>query len=74
MAKLDTKVTLKIPRQLYDNLQDIIKDSGFHSVTDFVVYCLRDVVYTTKQSREQGLTNKELDGVRERLKSLGYLE
>ncbi len=74
MAKPEGKVTLKIPRQLYDNLQDIIGDSGFNSVTDFVVYCLRDIVYTTKQSKEKKLSNKEIDSVRERLKSLGYLD
>ncbi len=74
MAKPEGKVTLKIPRQLYDNLQGVIKDSGFNSVTDFAVYCLRDIVYTTKQSKEKKLTNKEMDSVRERLKSLGYLE
>ena len=29
-------VTLKIPRQLYEKLQVIIADTGFHSVTEFV--------------------------------------
>ncbi len=39
-------VTLKIPRQLYEKLQVIIADTGFHSVTEFVVYVLRDLVST----------------------------
>lgn len=67
------KVTIKIPRQLYGNLQEVIKDSGFNSVTDFVVYCLRDIVYSTKNN-EKKLSNKEVDSVKERLKSLGYLD
>jgi Arc/MetJ-type ribon-helix-helix transcriptional regulator len=39
-------VTLKIPRQLYEKLQVIIAGTGFHSVTEFVVYVLRDLVST----------------------------
>ncbi len=39
-------VTLKIPRPLYERLQVIIAETGFHSVTEFVVYVLRDLVST----------------------------
>jgi len=39
-------VTLKIPRPLYEKLQVVIADTGFHSVTEFVVYVLRDLVST----------------------------
>jgi metal-responsive CopG/Arc/MetJ family transcriptional regulator len=39
-------VTIKIPRQLYEKLQVIITDTGFHSVTEFIVYVLRDLVST----------------------------
>ncbi len=71
---MDNKVTIKIPRQLYDNLGTIIKKSGFNSVTDFIVYCLRDIVFVTKQNSEKKLSEKEIDSVRARLKSLGYLD
>jgi hypothetical protein len=37
-------VTLKIPRPLYEQLKQVIQDSGFHSVTEFAVYILRDLV------------------------------
>lgn len=40
----DDKVTLKIPRPLYQRLATIIADTGFSSVTEFVVYVLRDLV------------------------------
>ncbi|HEV8715415.1 MAG TPA: CopG family transcriptional regulator [Candidatus Binatia bacterium] len=45
-------VTLKIPRQLYEKLQVIIADTGFHSVTEFVVYVLRDLVSTEAAATE----------------------
>lgn len=40
----DPQVTLKIPRPLYDRLKIVIEGSGFHSVTEFAVYVLRDLV------------------------------
>ena len=36
-------VTLKIPRPLYERLQQVIEGTGFHSVTEFCVYVLRDL-------------------------------
>lgn len=78
----DPKVTIKIPRALYNRLKTIIDDSGFDSVTDFVVYVLRDFaagVADTSAIAESGgeealtLTAREIQKVRERLKRLGYL-
>jgi hypothetical protein len=37
-------VTIKIPRQLYQKLQTVVAGTGFHSVTEFIVYVLRDLV------------------------------
>ena len=73
MAK-DNKVTIKIPRKLYDNLGKITEQTGFNSVTDFIVYCLRDVVYEVKEEKDVKLTSKDVHSVKKRLKSLGYLD
>lgn len=40
----DNHVTLKIPRPLYLQLKQVIQGSGFHSVTEFATYVLRDLV------------------------------
>jgi len=74
----ESKVTIKIPRKLYNRLVEIVADSGFNSVTDFVVYVLRDLVSVAgaQDSRtriEDGLTKEEIELIRRRLKSLGYL-
>jgi Arc/MetJ-type ribon-helix-helix transcriptional regulator len=80
-------VTLKIPRPLYEKLQVIIADTGFHSVTEFVVYVLRDLVSTgaaisTEQPAQEpeqtsladnNLTAEEIRIIRKRLQDLGYL-
>lgn len=69
----ENKVTIKIPRKLYENIQQVTKDSGFNSVTDFIVYCMRDVVSASKDKPDQKLSSKEIDAVKQRLKKLGYL-
>ena len=67
------RVTLKIPRPLYNMLQEIIKPSGFSSVNEFVVYVLRDLVARIDEPVEGELSAKEVDMIRKRLKNLGYL-
>ena len=73
MKSQKDKVTLKIPRPLYDNLNEIIGESGFNSVTEFVVYVLRDLLSSRSHPREPALSKEEIDAVKKRLKSLGYL-
>ena len=67
------KVTIKIPRPLYKNLKEIIRDTGFNSVTDFIVYVLRDIASSRKRAEDEPLTKDEIKLIRDRLKSLGYL-
>ncbi len=73
MEKGKEKVTLKIPRPLYENLSEIIGESGFNSVTEFVVYVLRDLISSRAAGGEPSLSKKEIEMVKKRLKSLGYL-
>ncbi len=76
----DNKATIKIPRNLYNNLNQIIENSGFNSVTEFIVYVLRDLVSNHNMSDEeitdsrQELSNEEVKMIKKRLKSLGYLD
>jgi hypothetical protein len=67
-------VTLKIPRPLYDRLAHVIEGTGFRSVTEFCVYVLRDLVATQDAVASGTMTSEEIDAVRGRLRSLGYLE
>ena len=76
----DTHVTLKIPRPLYEQLKQVIEGSGFHSVTEFAVYVLRDLVSHHGRRVEASpdptadpLSPDEIEAIRQRLTSLGYL-
>ena len=67
------RVTIKIPKTLYNNIQNIIKGTGFSSVTDFIVYVLRDVISMKSEGSSVSLNKDEVESIRKRLKSLGYL-
>ncbi len=80
----DSGVTLKLPRPLYEQLKQVIQGSGFHSVTEFVVYVLRDLVSHHEripskaaagdvEANVEPLSPEEIEAIRKRLASLGYL-
>jgi metal-responsive CopG/Arc/MetJ family transcriptional regulator len=73
MKNQKDKVTIKIPKPLYKNLSEIIEGSGFNSVTEFVVYVLRDLISSRTIPKAPSLSSKEIEMVKKRLKSLGYL-
>ena len=74
MSQMKERVTIKIPRKLYEQLRDMIEDTGFSSVTDFIVYVMRDIVAGGKLKGRDTLTEEEVKLIRERLKRLGYLK
>ena len=71
-SKAPEKVTLKIPKPLYDKIALLIEGAGYNSVTDFVVFVLRDLVGSSSLESNENIENG-LEVVRTRLKSLGYL-
>ncbi len=68
-----SKATIKIPRPLYKKIARLIEESGYNSVTDFVVYVLRDIVSVHGGVEEQVYSEEELRQVKEHLRHLGYL-
>jgi hypothetical protein len=65
------RVTLKIPRPLYEKIKTVIEGSGFSSVNDFVVYILRDLM-SVKWTGKKDLSSEEVEAIRKRLENLGY--
>ena len=67
------KVTIKIPRELYEKLREMIEGTGFSSVTEFIVFVMRSLASSGKLKEEDTLTEEEVKAVRERLRRLGYI-
>jgi metal-responsive CopG/Arc/MetJ family transcriptional regulator len=66
------RVTIKIPKPLYENLQQLIEGTGFSSVTEFIVYVMRSLASTESKTEPDNLTREEIQSIKERLKKLGY--
>jgi len=71
---MENKVTIKIPRELYQRLRRMIADTGFSSVSEFIVFVLRRVAMGGEIKGEDRLTAEEIKAIRERLRRLGYLK
>lgn len=71
---METKVTIKIPRELYQRLRQMIKDTGFSSVSEFIVYVMRTLASGGEIREGDKLTAEEIKAIRERLTKLGYLK
>lgn len=72
----NNKVTIKIPRPLYNKIQQLVEDSGFNSATDFIVYVLRDLLSESGgpgRDESEEFSPEELAALKKRLRNLGYL-
>ncbi len=71
---MEDKVTIKIPRELYRKLGQMIVGTGFSSVSEFIVFVLRSLASDGEIKGEDRLTAGEVKAIRERLIKLGYLK
>ena len=70
---MQSKVTIKIPRELYNNLSKMVEGTGFSSVSDFIVFVMRTLAMSGRIKENDTLTQEEVSTIRERLRRLGYL-
>lgn len=71
-SKSSGKTTIKLPTPLYHRISALIDGAGYNSVTDFVVYVLRDLAGQCSAD-ERSPTRPEIEQTRQKLKNLGYL-
>ena len=71
---MENKVTIKIPRELYQKLSQMIADTGFSSVSEFIVFVMRTLALGGEIKGQDTLTVEEVKIIRQRLKRLGYLK
>ena len=67
------RVTIKIPRELYQGLVKMIEGTGFSSVTEFIVFVMRNIASSGEIKGGDKLTEEAVRAIRERLRRLGYL-
>lgn len=66
--------TITIPTPLFVKIQEIIKDTGFSSASDYVTYILREMVSEVEASRKPNAKGSKAEGeVIRKLRALGYV-
>jgi len=67
------KASIKIPRGHYQILVKMTQWTGFPSITEFIVFVMRNSASSGEMKGEDELTEEEVRTIRERLWRLGYL-
>ena len=71
----DAKFTsVSIPTPLFEKIKKRIEGTGFTSVSSYVVYVLREVLAEDAVDEEEAFSREDEERVKERLRSLGYLD
>ena len=72
--------TISIPPELYLQIEKLIEDTGFRSVTEFILFYIRQTVGKIKARKQKAdaildkLPEKEARIIKSKLKELGYFE
>ncbi len=64
--------SVSIPTFLFEKIKERMGRSGFPSVSSYVAYVLREVL--TDSQPDAALTRDNAEKVKERLRSLGYID
>ena len=71
---MENKVTIKIPRELYQKLRKMIAGTGFSSASEFIIFVMRSIASGGEIGGEERFSAEEIRAIRERLRKLGYLQ
>jgi len=71
---MENRATIKIPRELYRKLSQIVTHTGFSSVNELIVFVMRTLASDEEIKSEDRLTIAEVRAIRKRLEKLGYIE
>jgi len=67
MADERNYTTITIPKALYEKISKMIKNTGFSSVSEYVVFVLREAMADIRKK------NESKSEVVKKLKALGYI-
>lgn len=67
--------TVSIPKVLADKIKKRCEGTGFNTVSGYVTYVLRQILSETESEvTKEAFSEKDEQKVKQRLKSLGYLD
>lgn len=66
--------TISIPTFLADKIKKRIEGTGFTSLSSYVTYVLREIISNMDEDSKEAFSKEDEAKVKERLRSLGYLD
>lgn len=66
--------TISIPTPLAEKIKKRIKGTGFTSLSSYVTYVLREVISGIEEESNEAFSKDDEKRVKDRLRSLGYLD
>ena len=66
--------TVSIPTPLAEKIKKRIEGTGFHSLSSYATYVLREVISGTEEDEGEAFSKEDEEKVKERLRALGYLD
>ena len=66
--------TISIPTPLAEKIKKRIEGTGFHSLSAYATYVLREVISGIEEEREEAFSKEDEEKVKDRLRALGYLD
>ncbi len=60
--------------ELYDRIEQRVKETGFGSVDEYVTFVLEEVLKEEGEEEQRAFSKEEEEEVKKRLKALGYLD
>ena len=68
--------TISIPTRLAEKIKKRIKGTGFHSLSSYATYVLREVLsgVEDEEGDDEAFSKEDEEKVKDRLRSLGYLD
>lgn len=74
MKEKDGKKALFLSADLYRKIEERVKVTEFDSVEEYVTFVLEEVLKDEQEEEERTFTEEEEEEVKNRLRSLGYLD
>jgi len=72
--------TISIPEPLYKQLEELVKETGFRTATEYILFVVRRSLAEIEKEKEKLMTvlskkdsQKKIKEIKTRLKRLGYL-
>lgn len=74
MKKQQESKAVSLPAEIYGRIEERVKTTGFGSVDEYVIFVLEEVLKEEGEEEGRAFSKEEEEEVKNRLRTLGYLD